>query len=171
MDLVKLLLGRELFESYRSTARTLASRLQVDCHVDRGPFERAQRSWKDQLKMGGFDPTDANTHVLLLGLLALRLFREKNCVSYSLAQMRATDDPAFMLHQTLVQDFATEYTLLEFIRGIHADVHFSKTVVRRLRERPALVMLNPAELEYVFRQVRDDPECLLGYPKLLHIDE
>jgi hypothetical protein len=168
MDLVEQLLGPELFKRYRTTASNLAIRLKMDWEVDQDAFDRAHSRWKNDLKREGFDPDDDRTLVLLLAGLGRRLFDER-CVTYDRETTGQTSDAAFMQHQMLLHNYANEYTLLEFIRGIHSDVHYRKTTVRRLENRPVLVFFDPAELEYAFRWVRENPDRLRDYPALLKI--
>jgi hypothetical protein len=167
MDLASRLLGREFYDLFQKTVAALADRMSMNWNIDYDLLADAAEQWKNETDRAAIDETNVEQFVIiLLGNIALAIC-EVNCTTYSSRPEPEGDVEAF--HQPLLEEFAPEYTAMEFARARYMEFYFAIRGMPHVQLEPALVNDDRHTVASVLRGLRRDPQLAKQFVNLLHL--
>jgi hypothetical protein len=167
MGLASRLLNREFYDLFQNTVTALADRMAMNLNINYDLLFDVHEQWKSESDKAS--PNESNIQEFVtthLGNIAVALCKA-NCVTYSNRPDSESDADAF--HRSLLEEFASEYTAMEFVRARHMEFYFAITKMPHVQLEPALVNEDPHSVARTLAELRTDPELAEQYARLLHL--
>jgi hypothetical protein len=160
------LLGREFYDLFQQTVVALADRLAMNWTIHDERFVDANECWKDESERAADEPDVVQFIVTALGNIAVAVC-ESQCVTY---YSRLDQDGEIDPHrQSLLEEFASEYTAMEFVRARYFELYFAVRQVDVLPVQPDLINRDSDALARMLAQLRQNPNLARQYIDLLNL--